>query len=76
MVRVPHEAESKVRIPVQVINWGSDPTNASSYREWVKWDGKERKAERSIKPGTMHETGADAAGTSEKHREWSSGSPG
>lgn len=28
LVRVPQEAESKVRIPVQVINWGSDPTTS------------------------------------------------
>ena len=42
LVRVPQEAESKIRVPVQVINWGSDPHDASSCREWAKWDGKEQ----------------------------------
>lgn len=72
---VSRKAESKARIPVQVINWGSDPTTSHPIGEWVKWDGKEREQRVSIKPGTMHDRSWCCWDSLEKHREWSSGSP-
>ena len=75
-VRVPQEAESKIRVPVQVIIWGSDPM--TPHPVGSGWNGMGRSKQRvSIKPMTMHETGVDAARTLwEAWRKWSSESPG